>query len=550
MLNLFAAGYCAGATAFDIKVGFFNSRLLFPGAALPQRDLRELYSYLLCSPSNPQEWALHELAIGVKAGLKRELRWVRLLLDDASFLFVGEEIHEEASGFSERTLALDLGHRRSLGSLLNRNYPESDKLKSGIWACSLPGQVNEVRPVFALEEGQGQIRCDVEEPLIYADLEDGWVSVGRKKALGRSQDSRLVMLIRGRCFEKPMKFGPGEVRALLRADDARLDLSQSAPVEGGHYLKRLAALSRRVEDLCYDWVMDDSNRVFEEAYRKVAGRVATYLRTRGRLQEALKLMGGERRVRQAVAIYHQLGEVSRAADLLSESLDESRSPHFRAAAMLDMATLLSRLDGPRALAAWAEGYALIRRLHEGRKNHYLADALESKLWWLPEVAGDLQDTLQLAETALELKKHLGQQHRRLCSTLEVACYLSIRAGEPAKALRRIERAWKIRAKVFGQGDPIVASTLTLQCLALRAIGDPEAAEKVALQRLRLIETVYGPDHPEYRASQNLLRPKEGEVICYRGWYHSRSRWSCRVPLRWGSWASAGPVSGPVTQVNR
>ncbi|MCA9797333.1 MAG: hypothetical protein KC910_36230, partial [Candidatus Eremiobacteraeota bacterium] len=435
----------------------------FAGARLPSSKLRDVYSYLLCSPTNSEEWALHELAVALKASLGRQLRWMRLLTQDSAFLFSGSQVEQSSSRFSQDAVIMDLGHIRSLRTLVARHYPESERLMKALTYGTLLGRIRESGVIF---ESRGSVDCNLKEPLMSRKLEGGWLALGGDGELGSRSDSKLTMLIRGRCFEQPLRIGTGLVRALIKDDEARLDLSQAAPVEDANFRARLAEIASEFEHMCLDWVSQPQNRNRESLYPRLAGQVLRQLRTRGRLEAALDILSGlPRRNREQAALLHQLGRVEEAIEVLNESLSDSPSPHFEAAVRLDLADLLSAQDQQAALDAWYRGYELLEELHRGRKDHLLADAWESRLWWREgATASDLT-------RVMELKRQLGQQHRQLCSALELGAFLHLREADPKQALKLLERAWEIRCRVWGEGNPIVAPTLTLLSVARAHAGD-------------------------------------------------------------------------------
>ena len=74
--------------------------------------------------------------------------------------------------------------------------------------------------------------------------------------------------------------------------------------------------------------------------------------------------------------------------------------------------------------------------------------------------------------------------------------LMIEAGEPDEGLILLERATDIRKKTFGYRSREVAQDLADLGLAYQNQDRPDKARRYYEESLQVLETIYGPEHPE------------------------------------------------------
>ncbi len=68
----------------------------------------------------------------------------------------------------------------------------------------------------------------------------------------------------------------------------------------------------------------------------------------------------------------------------------------------------------------------------------------------------------------------------------------------------LERALHINETVYGPDNPLVANTLELLAVTLRALGEPATARLLLERALHIYETTYGPNHPHLATILNNL----------------------------------------------
>lgn len=581
----------AGATSFEIQLGHFESTLQFPGAHLDRHELTQLFDYLLFTPATRNEWALHELAIGLKASTNAGVELARIEQNQQTILVKSDrcELEDRPSNLEPETLCLRLLHNRPWVDgiwrwLFRGTLPESRELLQSLSFSPIPGELTQGRLLLQVQANELE-KIPVPAPLISGQLEHGWIAVGANGELGKRQPSNLTMVIRGRPFSQNLRLGRGNIQAVIRADDLRLDLSQSGPVQDSRYLAVVRPLTQEIEELRYRWLRDHpSPGPKDKTYRAIARQVVRSLRTKGRLTEALEVcQKAETSPSQLWNLHFVMGRPDEAVAVLQDELKQELSPHSLDRRYLELATIEGGRGNPVALEYWERAYQSVKQRNQERRPHVVAECEESRLAWLPQFETNGKKLRELWERVLEGKRHLGEQHPRLAPTLELGAWLALqhpllKAGKFAdelllqirqgalppsqsgpwnyeEALKLAQRAYQIRREHRGEGDPASGRALSLMALSSHLLGSAEP--NYALQRLSLMSTVYGPKHPDVAASHHLLAAvgqdpaenlKEGarilaelelpqpeapnRVVCYRGWFHSRSAWICTLPLTW------------------
>lgn len=578
ILNLYSAGLMAGGTRFDIQPGHFESLLTFPGAQLDRQELTQLFDYLLFSPATETQWALHELAIGLKASTRAGVEMARL--EQAAHTVIVRsgkcELESSPSELPPETLRIRLIHNRpwleGLWRLMQRSIlPESRELLQSLNYSPIPGRLAESKTLLEVEATTFQ-EIPVQDPLISRQLSRGWVTIGANGELGKRKESNLTLVIRGRPFTQNLRLGRGNVQAVVRADDLRLDLSQSGPVQDSRYLAMVQPLAKEIEEMRYQWLIDQpSPDPANKTYRAIARQVVRSLRTRGKLHEAFEIcLHGDTSPSQLWNLHFALGRSDEAARALQDEIAQGDLPqHSLDRRRLELATIEGGRGNEIALELWEKSFISIFERNSRDRPHVVAECEESKLAWLPNLGATPVTLKKLWEQARDGKQHLGENHPRLAPTYEIGAWLALRypisGSDPGaeevtwgarEALAMAQRAYDIRREHRGEGDTAIGRSLTLLALASHTLGESETNH--ALQRHWLMTNVYGPKHPEVAASHHLMAavgqdpqdnleqgarimselnlsfppPGPERVVCYRGWFHSRSAWRCTLPLVW------------------
>ena len=547
--NLFAAGYTAGGTHFSIKQGTFSTSLTFKNAQFLTTKTEDIQPYLLISPKNSQEWAMHELAIAIKAGLNVNV--VKKIT-----------ISETTVGTSFR---VDYGLRKWLLVLKFGGYwslVEAKVLREMLAYSPIPGRYRKWFASLTVDEEAILLNHnDVNHPLMHSEFHGGWVCVGENKGLGKAGESRITLIIRGRPFHRSLKLGAGKVQAVILGDQLRLDLAQKAPVQDEQYLDLIRRLAQQIDDMRHQWVREPGEYAGTRVERIMTRQVARSLRNQARLAEALVLeQKFENSGHQQACLLFQMGRQQEANKLLSDRLAfENPVGHELARQLLEVASIEGVLGRTRALDHWQQAFEILEKRYQGRRDHKLADCIEEKLEWLPLVKKAGQDFSDLVEEMLTLKQGLGAEHARQASSLEMAASMALDQPKKAleKALSRAQQAYEIRKTTKGPGDAELGRSLAVLALVSHKLKNGQA-ESYANRRLSLMTTIYGPLHPEVGASHNLLSlvtvdgdrgmyleeakliadhhrlpldDEQGLIVCFRGWFHSRAPWTIRLPLR-------------------
>lgn len=566
ILNLFAAGLMAGATSFEVRFTTFSTALHFPGATIPCRRLEEVFSYLLHSPSSDQEWSLHEMAIGIKASGRAGVEAVRVEDTTGTVEFRGDRSVLDSTAQSTIGLTITLSHGpwyEALWRWLWRSrLPEFKALRGIARFSPIPWRLRSGRRRVDVPAGGTCFETiEVKDPLMSTRLDDGWLALGVEGQLGRRNSSQLTIVIRGRPFHRLLKLGKAQIRGLLRADHLRLDLSQSGPVEDTAFLELIRRVTKEVDAMRYRWLTEEHPDPHLPVYRPIARQVARSFRTQGKLNESLAIVEKVPHSDvQRYSLHFQKRQYRQAHDILMIDMGTSEmASHRLAYRLLDLAAIQACLDEKAAEESWRQGYELLASRNEGRRDHVLGAALESKLYWLANLEPQNPRLPKLWNEANSKKKHLGKSHLRRAPSFELGALLGLlqpSSGELKPPLSLAQEAYDIRRQHQGEGDPDIGQSLTLLALASHALG-LEDASKYAHQRLSLMRVVYGAHHPEVAASHSLLAALGVEpdkhrrvayqilstlglasslwdprVVCYRGWFHSRCSWGCLIPLCW------------------
>ncbi|MGE0493719.1 MAG: hypothetical protein AB7S38_31205 [Vulcanimicrobiota bacterium] len=560
ILNLVSAAVGAGAERIELEWSPLEARLTARGAIFPRAILGDIFQYVLGSPTGPEQHAYQELAIGLRGAQNLPLRFITVESWDPQSghrLWLGlSEPHVESlpPPFPEPQTVITLAYRRRPMLWFRRCFDASEReaIRERCIGFNL---------AFWIDGEPLPSHVPVNEPLAKHQWPDGYVALGQDGQLGRGTNSQLIVVVRGLAFRRPLKLGIGDVEALVRRDDLRKDLSQAGLVEDERYLEVLSLVNRTAHELKLHLV-EQGDLPDDVGHRPLIRQVARSLRTRGAMTRSLRLMdrleGSE--LQKACLLYY-LGDFDRATALLEAELPRL-DEHARSNRYLNLATIMARQDQrEKGRAHWEQAKQLYRSLHGLRKPHVVAESLEAGLWWLaPE--GASEELWDLWKQAQHLKVHLGSKHRRQISLLEVGAWLALHHDQPVQALELAGRAHELRVEAYGPGNPSRGESLTLEALASFCLGCPERALALARQREALFRTVYGPDHPEVGTSLLLQavvtgdsRPlEEGRqllaawlgaehpdlvgldqgvaVLCYRGWFYSRSPWRCNWPVSW------------------
>ena len=578
----------AGAESFKINLGHWRSTLTFKGASLPSHQLKEPLEHLFSSPASGVEWALHELAIGLQSAARGGVYKVAVSQGDLSVSIKGDRVrcYQEQSEFSDELRFL-IFHRRTVGGFLSnlirgRQVDEFSVLKEnlvvgrGLGRVKCGGASFEVsRFVQLTPQAVG-----VESPLAHVVVPGGWVCLGVDGQLGKGKDSRLVLVVRGRRLQVPLKLGRAQVVACMESYDLHMDISQSAPVRNRNYLEIHRLVNESLLKL-QQQALKNRESSLEARDKRILGRqLCRSYRTSGRLQEALILLeefplDDSRRA----AIHFLMGNLEEAESALNEELNEpDLPPGLRPSRLSDLAMVKAFTDPSRALELWLESHRLVVQQHMERKPHLVSASLEELLSWWPLV--DRQNekawglfrkkfsamvpwleeqgspsVWKLWEAAESKKRHLGDSHPRQAGTLEIGSWLKLLECDYEMSHELATRAGVIRKECYGPSNPILGRSHALRCLSLLE-SDSAKAVSLARSRLELMSGLYGEEHPEVGASFGLLavadstnrashlkqsarllkkagieQSDESPIVCFRGWFHSRSPWGCRMPLR-------------------
>jgi hypothetical protein len=556
VVHLFSAAYMAGAESFRISMGLWNSELEFKGARLPVETLKDIFASLLLSPQDAQEWAAHELALGLQSGPVGGLKRATVCSENHQVTVVGEKV-ELSSLEGGSDLRITLTHKRPLGIcwnslVLQKMLPEVQALVAAITPGLITGVVEQRGWKQAYEVST---QPPFDEGLLGISTPNGYVVLGQADGLGKGKDSKIELSIRGRRFNLPAKFGKGRVLALEKSDHLLLNLSQTAPIWSEEFLATRRRLMEQVDELRVRLLLERSDSLSSRDRRTLVRQVSRGQRGRADLEAAQSVLSqitySEARV---AAIKVMQGELNAAEELLSDELERGALPKgLRPVRYFDLATLYARQGESVALETWEKGYKLMEEQHLSRKSHLVSEAIENKLLWLLDLDVDFDSVWADWERASSLKKHLGKEHPRMAVNFERGAYLQWRSGGFEKALELTDKAEEIRVAHLGEGNPAVGQALALRALAANGAGDSKAALGTARRRLSMMRAVYGEEHPETAASLNLIswletgrgaeqaasilekrgvaEPFPGKVVvCFRGWFHSRSPWCCCYPL--------------------
>ena len=578
----------AGAESFKLNLGHWRSTMSFLGASVPAHQLREPLEHLFAAPASPTEWALHELAIGLHSAFRGGVSKVIVSQGRLRVSLKGERVRcyedkEQITG----GLHFVIFHRRSLGSFLSnllrgRQVDEFFLLKENLVVSQASGRVKSGVATFqALRFHEITPRAvGVDSPLGQVPVPGGWVCLGVGGRLGQGKDSRLILVVRGRRFEFPLKLGRAQVVAFLAADELQMDISQSAPVRSRDYLEIHRVVNEALVAL-QSQALKNPELSLESREKRILGRqLCRSLRTNGRLHEALTLLEAfplddSRRA----AIHFLRGNLEEAETALNEELeDPGLPPGLRPSRLFDLALVKHLGDPVGALELWLEGHLLIMEQHLERKPHLVSASLEQLLNWWPTIKRceekawnlfresfsamipwskekDSPSVWGLWEAARVNKSGLGETHPRQAPTLEIGSWLKLLEQDYEQSYELATRAEAIRKERYGSANPILGHSLALRCLSLLP-SDKAKAIRLARARLELMGGLYGEEHPEVGASFGLLavadrengvahlqqstrllkkagleQSDESPIVCFRGWFHSRSPWDCRLPLR-------------------
>jgi hypothetical protein len=565
--HIVSAGLMAGATILDVKVGYFRSELWFADARFDPADFQELFSYLMWNPTSDREWALHELAIGAQAASRAQVLELTLSSPRVTPVSLRGGLNlKPLSSDKEQGLRVSVRHRRSL-FFLYRSFvkgeplPEFHRLKTDMATPGIAGTLRQGSRRWSFPS-YDEVRAHnlSTNPLAQTAVEGGWVALGEAGGLGVKSRSRLVLYIRGRRYELPLKLIKGQVRAQVQADHLALDLSQSGPLRNAATLQIYQRVSEAAGDLQLQVLTSGEHDLTDRDQRTLARQVARSFRSRGYPRKCLSIL---ERLKfedsRRASIHCLLGEFELSELMIRKELGDDRLPEgLRPRRLLDLAVIQAHQRQRSALSTWQEGYDILVIQHMARKGHLVAEAVEKKLPWILDLGFTPEAAWQMWEEAFELKLHLGAEHPRMAETYELGSYLMLKMERHKKALEFALRSEEIRGKAAGLGNPVVGQSLVLRALAEWDTEKSEARQ-TALRRLAMMETVYGPSHPEVAASCNLLAlfaegekretlllraqiilqernlpvPSPGQVVvCFRGWFHSRSQWDCCWPLLW------------------
>lgn len=554
VVHFYSAGYMAGASSYRLSLGAWTSELEFQGATLPEHVLNDILSYLLISPVTPLEWSAHELALGLQSAPAAGVRKAVITTESCRVEIEDGKVRV-GQGRGASGVTVGLFHQRSLATLWSfwvrgRRLPEMVALESAIVGGQLSGTTRSGDALSVQTD-----RVNVPPGLVAESTPGGYIVLGEENGLGSGRDSIVELNIRGRRFCLPVKFGRGRVRALERADSLALNLSQTEPVQTAEYLGIKRRLLDRVGELRSRLLLEHSERLSERDRKTLARQVSRGQRSRGDLDQAVALLSGmpysESRL---AALYAMRGDLTMAEELLQKDLQRSGLPAgLLPVRLLDLATLQARKGETSALDTWYRAFELLVDQHVSRKSHLVSEAIESKLLWLLDIVDEPDRAWAEWEQARDMKRHLGQEHPRMAALFERGSYLRWRMGDHRQALELATTAERIRVSHLGEGNPALGQAITLKSMACHQAGEREPALKLAERRMSMMEAVYGLQHPETAASLNLLswlesrtgstrssqilakrgiaEPFSGRVVvCFRGWFHSRSPWEISWPL--------------------
>ena len=550
--HLYSFGFMAGASRFTYSVGLRTTVLKFEGMEVELGMLEDIFSYLMISPQSAMEWAVHELALGLHSGQAAGVK--RVVIDSGRWTVTveGEQIRSRRDATDEPGFALVLHHRRTLGAILGgllfrKESPEIAVLKEAVTPELWLDKIEPGRWIRRREDSPDP----PESAVMGFHTGCGFVALGHS---GSESGDSVVLSIRGRRFPFSMKFGKGKVSAFHVDDTLTLDLSQSFPVYNDRFLQVRRILMDGVAEARTKLLFEKPECLDSRDRRTLVRQVSRSQRTRAELSEARAVLEIVRFNESRIAALSAMrGEFREAAELLRSQLEQAGFPDgLKPGRYLDLATVEASLGEKSAFQTWQRGYELMQAQHSERKGHLVSEALESKLLWSFELGQDFEAAWADWELARDLKKHLGPGHPRTAETLERGAYLKWLAGRPDESLDLAVQALAIRVEHLGEGNPAGGQALALKALAERSSGDEMAARRTASKRLALMLAVYGPDHPESAASHHLQAWTEGQgkserateilaakgvyepplrrLVCFRGWFHSRSPWCCCYPL--------------------
>jgi serine/threonine-protein kinase len=245
-------------------------------------------------------------------------------------------------------------------------------------------------------------------------------------------------------------------------------------------------------------------------------KLGLYDRARPLLEEALAVREarlGSRNLEVArsaaalASVLFEQGEYPKAEELTRKGLalrQRLLGPEdtLVAASMTDLAAIMGAQGKDEDAESLLRAGLAIDRKHEAWQKaatdlHNLSVALWRR--------GEYGEALPLAEEALALRRrHLGEEHTEVASTLlALASILSAR-GEYDRAEEVTRRCLAMRRKLLGGKHPHVAITLSNLGLLLQARGRLEEAEQRHREALAIRRAAFGDHHLEVAASRNNL----------------------------------------------
>ena len=559
--HLIAAGLVAGAEAVQVRLGASASTLWFRGAELPKDLLRDPYRHLLETPSNEASWAMRELAIALTSSKAGGVSRVEVSYPGVRQAEWEQGGHLKPLERGIQGLLVRLTHRywpsRALQLLSGSSAPEMRIVKETMCFSGTPVSLEFGWKSWSAPSAEDElVEHRPKEPLAQKKIEGGEICYGVAGQLGRKSNSAMNLIVRGRRFACRIRLGKAQVWAWIKADHLPLDLSQTAPLKGADFLAVQQRVISAFTELQYELLASEERPLDDYSFREIVRQLARGLRSEGRLPECLNVVSRlPREGSRKAAVLGIMGQFGEAEEILRKEIADGEFPEgLKPSRILDLATVQARLGRREALDTWSRAFELVRSHYSGRKDHLVADSMERKLQWSFEFE-ELHKVWKEWEQALELMQHLGMSHRRTCSTLELGSYLSLLRKDYEKALELAAMAQQTRVAVMGAGNPLLGQSLVLRALAEWKLGSADAVE-TARRRYSMMETVYGKEHPETAASINLLslvdpgwkerrssghrileekglwQPQEEMILCFRGWFHSRSYWYQVVPLTW------------------
>jgi serine/threonine-protein kinase len=222
-------------------------------------------------------------------------------------------------------------------------------------------------------------------------------------------------------------------------------------------------------------------------------------------------------------IYGKLGQFDRAERLLTASLKARQvlygADHEKVADVL-ISFAQMRLQQSRN----QEAEDLVRRALQMHLRHlrksdpaiardmtYLGQALDQ--------SGDLQESLSVLNSALELQSAKGTPAADIADTLNVLGDVNIRLSNIKAALDEEERARVLHTRVYGEIHPLVAEDLNNMAVAYESVGNRAPAERLYRRALFVTQSWYGVENPKV----SILMASSAQNLLYEGKYEEASR---------------------------